>query len=679
MKCPKCGYENHDYAQFCGKCGARLVQETLENKKKNQRINKKLAVAITAAVLVFGGAGGYWYYSAHRNMNKTDALDSTLKEGYEYLENKDYTKADECFEKAVKISPKSVKAKQAQAISAKEQGDEVRVQEIVKEVKEVSNETINLDFNYTEYYKINISEVADTPESDAKTDKTENKEPAAKEDDSPVTAKENETLPVTLTYRILGDEGWQEVLLLEEDGTFEGQYSELQSDSGMDQMLVSTYTGKMKDIKKISDHSWSMIVDTVNYDKSDGESWVEDGTNYMFIEDSVIMPDRELILYDTKTNDQPASVKKKYEKDLKGHDKNKIDVYSLYLKNKDWVFFEVTDEDLEEDSETPIESEKDNEPSNKKSETEQKDNTTEEDDKGYTVIKKLSENFEDTPFPIGDSGFLVYENGGYSILLNDGKYYEDEPYPYATFQSFSTPSKDPEDLFIQLWGNKEDNLDILTREPSSQWEHNQSAGGGNPPMNVIYDKKNKKPVYLGTDRKTLIDAGIEMMILRAYESVGANASWQSGKYQDLTDEYYVYLVNEEKAYGPYEKEDPAAFAAHFINPDYLEGSMIFVSDYDLSPTVSGLYKTYSDDGKVVIRSAQDSTATLEQLSDGSFIEKAEPVSYGQMVVQSKDKKALVGKDMEILFEGEVDAIAGKAGDTFLIKKDGQWMLVKDAK
>ena len=110
MYCRKCGAENQDHAQFCKDCGAPLRKVEMPNVKKKQK-KYILWIAVVVVILAAGIAGILIFHE----QKKEKEFQINIRNGQKYLEQMEYKKAEACFQKAIDIDPKEVKAYQGLA------------------------------------------------------------------------------------------------------------------------------------------------------------------------------------------------------------------------------------------------------------------------------------------------------------------------------------------------------------------------------------------------------------------------------------------------------------------------------------------------------------------------------------------------------------------------------------
>ena len=110
MYCRKCGAENQDHAQFCKDCGAPLRKVEMPNIKKKQK-KYILWIAVVVVILAAGIAGILIFHE----QKKEKEFQINIRNGQKYLEQMEYKKAEACFQKAIDIDPKEVKAYQGLA------------------------------------------------------------------------------------------------------------------------------------------------------------------------------------------------------------------------------------------------------------------------------------------------------------------------------------------------------------------------------------------------------------------------------------------------------------------------------------------------------------------------------------------------------------------------------------
>ncbi len=99
-----------------------------------------------------------------------------------------------------------------------------------------------------------------------------------------LTDDENFENTLELTFSS-GVGGWRTVMYLEKDGSFKGKYEDANFAYGEDDYrimtLISEFTGKFNNIKKIDDKTYSMELGAINYKHKKGKEWIENMTKYI--------------------------------------------------------------------------------------------------------------------------------------------------------------------------------------------------------------------------------------------------------------------------------------------------------------------------------------------------------------------------------------------------------------
>ena len=131
---------------------------------------------------------------------------------------------------------------------------------------------------------------ADSPSSDAAQEGTSQESEAA----SGTAPEEQEAagtpvdalpadLPDVMTF-CSGAGAWRTNLSLASDGSFTGQFTDW--DAGSDPTypggfyLICTFSGSFGDLRQLDAHSYSMVLEDLTCQETEGEEWVEDGTLY---------------------------------------------------------------------------------------------------------------------------------------------------------------------------------------------------------------------------------------------------------------------------------------------------------------------------------------------------------------------------------------------------------------
>lgn len=93
-----------------------------------------------------------------------------------------------------------------------------------------------------------------------------------------------EDLPEELTF-CSGAGAWRTHLSLACDGSFTGQFTDW--DAGSDPTYpggfyrICTFSGTFSDLRQLDEHSYSMVLEDLTCQETEGEEWVEDGTLYI--------------------------------------------------------------------------------------------------------------------------------------------------------------------------------------------------------------------------------------------------------------------------------------------------------------------------------------------------------------------------------------------------------------
>lgn len=91
-----------------------------------------------------------------------------------------------------------------------------------------------------------------------------------------------ENLPEELTF-CSGAGAWRTNLALTSDGSFTGQFTDwdaaVQYPGGL--YRICTFSGTFSDLRQLDEHSYSMMLENLTCQETEGEEWVEDGTLYI--------------------------------------------------------------------------------------------------------------------------------------------------------------------------------------------------------------------------------------------------------------------------------------------------------------------------------------------------------------------------------------------------------------
>lgn len=91
-----------------------------------------------------------------------------------------------------------------------------------------------------------------------------------------------EDLPEELTF-CSGAGAWRTNLALTSDGSFTGQFTDWDAAAQYPGGLyrICTFSGTFSDLRQLDEHSYSMMLENLTCQETEGEEWVEDGTLYI--------------------------------------------------------------------------------------------------------------------------------------------------------------------------------------------------------------------------------------------------------------------------------------------------------------------------------------------------------------------------------------------------------------
>lgn len=169
MFCRKCGTQNVDGSQFCGNCGAKMVQpsqivrrEISGNiQERNSTVKKKRgkAVWIVIAILVLAAAIAAAALIAVQK-KKEKEYQAKLDRAEKYLEELNYDKAETAYLAAIDIDPKQPEAYLKLADVYMEQGEPRRAKVILEQGLEATHDE-EIEYEYS-YYSFAYDELIDS-------------------------------------------------------------------------------------------------------------------------------------------------------------------------------------------------------------------------------------------------------------------------------------------------------------------------------------------------------------------------------------------------------------------------------------------------------------------------------------------------------------------------------------
>ena len=89
-------------------------------------------------------------------------------------------------------------------------------------------------------------------------------------------------LPDVLTF-CSGAGAWRTNLALTSDGSFTGQFTDWDTAAQYPGGLyrICTFSGTFSDLRQLDEHSYSMMLENLTCQETEGEEWLEDGTLYI--------------------------------------------------------------------------------------------------------------------------------------------------------------------------------------------------------------------------------------------------------------------------------------------------------------------------------------------------------------------------------------------------------------
>lgn len=125
--------------------------------------------------------------------------------------------------------------------------------------------------------------------------------PAAEED----TAILPDALPLDLVFAS-GAGAWLTELVLEQDGSFAGQYHDSEmGDQGEGypngSCYISAFSGHFGDIRQVDNHTWTMSLKSLTVQEEPDTEWIEGGIRYIASEAYGLEEGTEFLLYSPET------------------------------------------------------------------------------------------------------------------------------------------------------------------------------------------------------------------------------------------------------------------------------------------------------------------------------------------------------------------------------------------
>ena len=137
----------------------------------------------------------------------------------------------------------------------------------------------------------------------------EQPETPAEQPEAPVEEPEAATLPDALPLDLVfasGAGAWLTELVLEQDGSFSGQYHDSEmGDQGEGypngSCYTSTFSGRFGNIRQVDGHTWAMSLEELTVQEEPDTEWIEDGIRYIASDAYGLEEGTEFLLYSPET------------------------------------------------------------------------------------------------------------------------------------------------------------------------------------------------------------------------------------------------------------------------------------------------------------------------------------------------------------------------------------------
>ncbi len=303
MFCSKCGKEIQGSARFCPGCGNPVGNsvDTVDRRGtamqtavyKKRGITPWFAFGIVMLIVVVAGVA----VAVHGNPQRKYSRQISLAE--RYLNEMDYDKAIVAYRTAIRIDPKNAEAYLGLAEAYIGLGDPEKALEVLKEGyeqtgdKSIDRRLIDLANNE------GLENVAGEEESGAliKEDYTDEKDTGEEETVNGLTFAD---IPSCFTYWTYTMESIGTIIEIENDGSFEGEYSayiNMETGPGYEDgtFYSNEFKGKFSQPVQIDEYTYSIKLEYIS--KESESEKIENGSRYVVEEPEGICNDSDLLLY----------------------------------------------------------------------------------------------------------------------------------------------------------------------------------------------------------------------------------------------------------------------------------------------------------------------------------------------------------------------------------------------
>lgn len=262
----------------------------------------------------------------------------------------------------------------------------------------------------------------------------------------------------------------------------------------------------------------------------------------------------------------------------------------------------------------------------------------------FDIVKEDVEAFDETPIAYLDLGYIVRVDGQYGFMDENGTYIFEPCYSSILISE--------QDVLLQ------DPLHAVTISIKEQKPISFGGLGGMITSSYVYDQTNEEYGKVFQD-KSYVKENVDRsrIVYRKEEATEKGIA----ALQDA--DYYIYIKNENRCYGPYTYDEYATYSYHQKDSQALY--------FDVGPdyTVSGLFYEKVNN-QYRIHTATDTKQTKELFDEVVFL------SPQCAQVKQKDRIGIVDQEANVYMFDQVQDVSDEIHGKTWIKQDGHWHLVK---
>lgn len=616
MICPKCGKQIPDQAEFCPKCGLPINKEQsaehLEMAHKKRKRNKILITGVLTAAVVLGVGT----FMATRSP-ATKSYNELIRTAEHYLLDQDYEKAEVLYKEAMNIDPKKRDAYDGLYSIYELQGNMGKKQEIVDLAKrEIPDQTIT-----------GIDSVENPNEEVLKADEPQNKANVT------VTDSHKDEKQVDESFVDLSFENKKIDPSSENKKTDQDKPDDTTENKVIDEsQLVIQEIGKLK----------ASPVDIGT------EGWIiEEGNKIKFLKtDGTI---EETFSAQTKKAMSKEGIVESTDQKSKTNEKNGSDKTSkTALAGKD-ASLPAKPKYINENAIALIDS----------------DSSSDDDSASDGKSKQPADS---------KTALTEKKKDVQAADKKDNDPAEKEDVPATTDKTDSKTDDKTDSKTDDKNESKENKID------KDESKNDQSTDSS---VVAAEEKKSDLGLYVDSngelverDGETKVEEKLDAPILTVCnEDVPEDVVDIQESLSDAT-KYYIYSPDGKQCYGPYTREDPGCFAQKLWTMEDLTLESTAKTKNPETAELQGIMGPYWMKESKSNKKADYIVFSSDGKKSKKGFEDAEVISPKAIGVVEEGQYVLLDKDLNVIFQGDVEAVAKPIGNVIPIKEKGVWKLVQ---